>query len=156
MTVVKTRFESLAYRKQYETTMGTISAIWTNEGLRGLWRGWGLTLMRDAPYAGLVYSILEGLKPILGEDFKGKASASLLAPLTATFLTTPFDAIRTRVQLKPTSYPAMIPAFAKIGRDEGISGFYRGAMPRMVKKTLGSAISWFIFAELYTRDNKEQ
>jgi solute carrier family 25 protein 38 len=152
MTVVKTRFESLAYRRQYETVLGALSAIWSAEGVRGLWRGWGATIMRDAPYSSLQYAILGRLKRIFGDDRRGWSISSLLAGASATLITNPFDTARTRIQLKPTGYPSMLIALTKIAREEGMAGFYRGAMPRMVKKSLSSAIGWVIFEELMHRN----
>lgn len=136
--------------------MGALGGIWRAEGIRGLWRGWGATIMRDAPYSGIVFAIFERLKPVFGTDMKGKFGASFVSGLTATFLTTPFDAARTRVQLKPGSYPNWYAALGRIGREEGVSGFYRGTLPRMVKKTMGSALGWFIFDELMARHKSKE
>ncbi|KAJ8612971.1 hypothetical protein MRB53_037179 [Persea americana] len=52
ITVIKVRYESDLYA-EYRTLLGAARQIWSTEGLRGFFAGFGATALRDAPYAGL-------------------------------------------------------------------------------------------------------
>jgi solute carrier family 25, member 38 len=56
--------------------------------------------------------------------------------------------IKTRIQLKPTEYQNLLHGTVKIWRDEGANGFFRGMVPRLLRKSMSSAISWTIYEEI--------
>ena len=63
--------------------------------------------------------------------------AGLFAGMTASLAVNPLDVIKTRLQVlkrvegEPT-YNGIIDCAAKIYRQEGITAFYKGAVPRMI------------------------
>lgn len=79
--------------------------------------------------------------------------AGLIGGFAATFLTQPQDVIKTRMQLKTYSINQMnqnasiLKIIHYIYQEEGLSGFFRGASPRFLKRCLGSAITWMIYEE---------
>ena len=87
-------------------------------GLLGLFRGYEATLLRDLPFSTIYFPLYVHLKfgaePVLEAlQVANPATAALLfaglgAGAVASFLTTPFDAIKTRVQSQQTS-PAVRP-----------------------------------------------
>ncbi|OAJ45219.1 hypothetical protein BDEG_28377 [Batrachochytrium dendrobatidis JEL423] len=143
ITVVKIRYESL---------WNSMSSIWRTEGIPGFFRGFGATILRDAPYAGIYVFFYENFKLILGGAINSPVAinlgAGMLSGFSATLLTQPFDMMKTRMQLKPLEYPSLLQSFAKISAAEGMTGFFSGIVPRLIRKSLGSAISWTLYEEV--------
>jgi solute carrier family 25 protein 38 len=79
--------------------------------------------------------------------------AGLVGGFAATFLTQPQDVIKTRMQLRVYAInqaqrkASILETISLIYREEGLSGFFRGALPRFFKRCLGSAITWMIYEE---------
>jgi solute carrier family 25, member 38 len=63
VTVVKSRYESTFYN--YNSLGSAFSHIVKNEGVKGLFAGFGSTTLRDAPYAGVYMVLYEWGKLIL-------------------------------------------------------------------------------------------
>jgi solute carrier family 25 protein 38 len=59
--------------------------------------------------------------------------------------------VKTRIQLKPQEYKNMVFAFNKIFKAEGSRGFFAGMAPRVIRKSLSSAISWTVYEEIIKR-----
>ena len=149
LTVLKVRFESSSYPK-YTSMFQAAGQVIKLEGIRGLFKGWGATAIRDAPYAGLYLAFYDPLKRFLGAEsaLDRKIASGLAAGSAATILTQPFDMIRARIQLQPECYQNLAQASRKIVYEEGISGLFKGAVPRIARKSLGSAITWAVYEEL--------
>lgn len=168
MTVIKVRYESNLY--SYKSILGAGRDIARTEGLKGFFSGFGATAIRDAPYAGLYILFYEQFKkklslltqkvPVAGElaaSMKGSTSASInfgsgvLAAGLATAITNPFDAIKTRIQLRPKEYLNMVHAGKKIVREDGVKALFDGLGLRMGRKAISSALAWTLYEELIRR-----
>lgn len=67
-TVVKARFESSHFSKDaYPSLPRALAQIYQFEGVKGLFRGFSATAMRDAPYAGIYLASYEKAKEGLGK-----------------------------------------------------------------------------------------
>ena len=158
VTVLKVRQESRLYAGPIYRTL---RHVWRTEGVVGFFRGFGATALRDAPHAGIYVATYERTKSvigmIMGDTGKTKAlwinaTSGLVAGCVATTLTHPFDLIKTRVQLDRVRYTNILRAAIKILREEGVMGMWSGLLPRVIRKTLGSAITWTVYEEF--RRNK--
>jgi len=140
--------------------------------MRGFFSGFGATAMRDAPYAGLYVLFYEQLKRRLSalrtagilpdysqpqDGMKIHVSAPInflsgvLAAGSATAITNPFDAIKTRLQLMPEKYGNMIRAGRQMVRDEGFRSLFHGLGLRIGRKAASSALAWTLYEELVRR-----
>ncbi|KAF9097791.1 hypothetical protein BGX29_003625 [Mortierella sp. GBA35] len=156
-TVIKVRYESNLYN--YKSMSSAFTSIFRNEGIRGLWAGFGATAMRDAPLAGLYVLFYEQAKVRLG-DLRASSpyfdvstpTVHMVAGVTAGFfsttLTHPFDMLKTRMQLKPAEYKNVLQAARKVLMEEGAIGFLDGILVRTVRKSIHSAISWTVYEEV--------
>lgn len=153
-SVVKTRFESQKFGDNLRIGIfESFLSIWKSDGVKGLWRGWGSTIMRDAPYAGLYLAMYETVKPLVADkqSLTTRAVSASLAGALATMATHPFDLIRTKIQLDPSTCPNTYRTMKVILKgDSGLAGLYRGLVPRLARKSLSSAIAWATFEELVT------
>lgn len=74
--------------------------------------------------------------------------SGLLAGMTASTITQPFDMLKTRMQLKPSIYKTLAQSAKKVYLEEGLMGFFDGISVRLIRKPLNSAISWTIYEEV--------
>jgi solute carrier family 25 protein 38 len=136
-----------------------VSSIVKEEGIRPLYRGYGITLVRDVPWAALQFSLYMKFLEIIPVIFLNKEngpssmgislSASLSGAL-ATLITHPADVIKTRLQLQRGSlalarYRHSPDVVVKIWREEGFKTFFRGVVPRLVHRSILPAITWPVF-----------
>ncbi|KAI1765992.1 Dor1-domain-containing protein [Hypoxylon sp. FL1150] len=169
LTVIKVRYESNLY--SYKSIAGAARDIYRTERLPGFFAGFGATAIRDAPYAGLYILSYEQFKKRLsswhfpsssaphgvGIDMGGSLSATInftsgtLAGATCSFISNPFDAVKTRIQLQPRQYRNMIQACRKMVAEEGVRSLYDGLALRMTRKAISSALAWMLYEELIRR-----
>lgn len=178
VTVLKVRYESSYYA--YTSLAGAAKHIVASEGLRGFFAGFGATAVRDAPYAGLYVLVYEQAKARLGalkhaailEENGGVAVlgagggtatatatsaastnfvSGVVAAVSATTITNPFDAIKTRLQLMPAKYGNMVQAAGMMLREEGVRSMFDGLSLRIGRKALSSALAWTVYEELIRR-----
>ena len=161
VTVLKVRYESTHYA--YKSLAGAAKDIMVREGPRGFFAGFGVTAVRDAPYAGLYVLIYEQAKAHLGNltsstqlaSASGSASinfvSGVLAAVTATTMTNPFDAIKTRLQIAPGRYRNMVQAARMMLRNEGIRSMFSGLSLRIGRKAVSSALTWTLYEEVVRR-----
>jgi len=152
-TVIKTRFESRAFH--YSSTAHALISILRTEGLRGLTRGLGPTLVRDVPFSGLYLMFYEQLKTWVPEEVSRTQSSAavhfscgLVAGLLASLVTQPADVIKTRLQLSSGSGLRLTGAVLQIYRDRGLGGFTTGLVPRSLRRTLMAALAWTVYENM--------
>lgn len=157
VTVLKVRYESSHYA--YNSLLGAARDILAKEGPRGFFAGFGVTAVRDAPYAGLYVLIYEQAKARLS-SFTASGSTSsapinfasgIMAAVTATTLTNPFDAIKTRIQIAPVKYRNMVQGAKIMLGDEGVKSMFSGLSLRLGRKAVSSALTWTVYEELIKR-----
>jgi len=163
ITVLKTRFESGKFN--YTRMSTALLEIYSREGVRGLCCGLVPTLVRDAPYSGLylmfytqlkqnVSSTLLQVHPALDVRNNGYLasithfSCGISAGLLASLVTHPADVVKTRMQLEPLIYPSVTKACKQIVVLSGPRGFLIGLAPRMLRRTLMSALAWTCYEEI--------
>lgn len=166
ITVLKTRFESGKFN--YTRMSTALIEIYSREGVRGLCCGLVPTLVRDAPYSGLylmfytqlkqnVASTLLRANPALDVRNNGYLASithficGINAGLLASLVTHPADVVKTRMQLEPLIYPSVTKACKKIVVLSGPRGFLIGLAPRMLRRTLMSALAWTCYEEIMRR-----
>ncbi|KAF3007175.1 hypothetical protein E8E14_002375 [Neopestalotiopsis sp. 37M] len=174
LTILKVRYESNLY--SYTSLAGAASDIYQKERVRGFFAGYGATAVRDAPHAGLYVLFYEQFKKrlskIYGRSNKGavgdatsSSSSSMTSSLAATinfssgamasatcsFITNPFDAVKTRIQLQPHEYRNTLQAMGKMIREEGVRALYDGLALRLTRKAISSALAWMLYEEIIRR-----
>ncbi|RYO99540.1 hypothetical protein DL764_006781 [Monosporascus ibericus] len=170
LTVIKVRYESNLY--SYRSITGAARDIYKTERIPGFFAGFGATAARDAPYAGLYVLTYEQFKKQLSSFYdhplllptaghKADMATSLsaiinfasgsLAGATCSFISNPFDAVKTRIQLQPHSYRNMAQASRRMIVEEGVRSLYDGLVLRMTRKALSSALAWMLYEELVRR-----
>ncbi|EDW16109.1 S-adenosylmethionine mitochondrial carrier protein homolog [Drosophila mojavensis] len=159
--IAKQRSQTLLGHKQHQTALQILVRAYRTEGLRrGLYRGFGSTIMREIPFSLIQFPLWEYFKlqwtPVTGFDSSPitVALCGAVAGGIAAGLTTPLDVVKTRIMLadresllRRRSIPAVLHGIYK---ERGISGLFAGIVPRVLWITLGGAF-FFGFYDLTTR-----
>eukprot|EP01117_Protostelium_nocturnum_P011679 TRINITY_DN4250_c0_g1_i1.p1 TRINITY_DN4250_c0_g1~~TRINITY_DN4250_c0_g1_i1.p1 ORF type:complete len:285 (+),score=63.92 TRINITY_DN4250_c0_g1_i1:260-1114(+) len=161
-TVVKTRFEGLG-SNHYRGVWDAFKTIGSKEGARGLFSGLVPTILRDAPFSGIYYFLYQRIRkfskdssiPVLGNSFLAGGTAGIIA----TLATHPQDMIKTRLQISPVNKSKRYPTIdlcKSVYRESGILGFYKGLLPRIIRRPLVSAITWTSYEQVKLLFNRTQ
>ncbi|KAK7261821.1 hypothetical protein RIF29_28142 [Crotalaria pallida] len=111
--------------------------IWRNEGLRGIYRGFGITMLRDAPAHGLYFWTYEYTREKLHPGCRKSSEESLntmlisggLAGVASWIFGYPLDVIKTRLQAQTPSslkYDGIFDCLRKSVKEEGYVVLWRG------------------------------
>ncbi|VVC89018.1 mitochondrial glycine transporter-like isoform X2 [Leptidea sinapis] len=154
ITVIKTRYESGVYK--YNSLSGALKAIYKAEGIRGLACGLGPTLARDAPFSGLYLMFYTQTKQSVPKEWLQSPTAAsgihfmcgVAAGIAASLVTNPADVLKTKMQLYPEKFPNAMSAAIYVHQNYGVRGYFKGAVPRMLRRTLMAAMAWTVFEEI--------
>ena len=113
---------------------------------REMYRGWGITVMREVPFTVIQFPLWERMKEwrrrTQGTDnisgLEGGIFGSV-AGAVAAGVTTPLDVLKTRMMLA-RERQAMIPLLMSIMRESGPRAFFAGLAPRVLWISAGGAI----------------
>ena len=133
--------------KSQLTALGVVKSL----GLRGLYKGLVACLMRDVPFSAIYFPTYAHLKrDIFNYDPQDKnkrarlhtwelLTAGGLAGMPAAYLTTPFDVIKTRLQIDPrkgeTRYTGILHAARTILKEERFKSFFKGGGARVLRSS---------------------
>jgi len=131
------------------TSLDTFKILLSNEqkeGLvKGFYRGWGTTIMREIPFTIIQFPLYEWLKKTWSSKqnspvnpIQGAFCGSIAGGVAAA-LTTPLDVLKTRIMLNEKRVSAFYLAKV-IFREEGIKVFWNGVGPRTMWISAGGAI----------------
>jgi len=138
--LVKIRLQLQNIGQSIETQKGPMRVaknIWKIEGLRGIYRGLGITMLRDAPAHGLYFWTYEYAREKLHPGCRRSCEESLntmlvsggLAGVVSWVLSYPLDVIKTRLQAQTLSsqkYRGILDCLRKSVREEGYEVLWRG------------------------------
>ncbi|KAJ0124726.1 PET8 related protein [Diaporthe amygdali] len=123
-------------------------------GLPGVWRelyrGWGITIMREVPFTVIQFPLWEALKSYSrrrqpgggsGGDVSAGESAlyGSISGAVAAGVTTPLDVLKTRVMLS-TERQRVWDVVTGILRQHGVRPFFAGIGPRVMWISIGGAV----------------
>ncbi|KAJ4721928.1 solute carrier family 25 member 44-like [Melia azedarach] len=125
------------------------------EGIRGMYRGFGLTALTQSPasalwwgaYGAAQHMIWRSLgyrddtekKPSPAEMVGVQATAGMVAGACSSVLTTPIDTVKTRLQVMDNfgaGRPSVLKTTKALLKEDGWWGFYRGFGPRFLNMSL--------------------
>ncbi|KAK7325180.1 hypothetical protein VNO77_29318 [Canavalia gladiata] len=138
--LVKIRLQLQNTCQLTETQNGPITVankIWKREGLRGIYRGLGITMLRDAPAHGLYFWTYEytreklhpGCRKVSGESLNTMLIAGGMAGVASWVFSYPLDVIKTRLQAQTRSslkYKGILDCLRKSVNEEGYVVLWRG------------------------------
>lgn len=153
-TVLKTRYESGEFR--YNNMCNGITSIYRVDGVKGLFSGLIATLLRDVPFSGLYFMFYTQLKELhkMMDDVPDSRlpllhfTSGVTAGMMASMITQPADVVKTHMQLYPKKYGKLRYAALFVYQRDGVIGFWRGIVPRTIRRTLMAALAWTVYEEV--------
>ncbi|XP_044252305.1 mitochondrial glycine transporter A-like isoform X2 [Tribolium madens] len=153
ITVVKTRVESGVYG--YNGVTSALREIYKTEGLRGMTCGLIPTLFRDAPFSGLYLMFYTQTKLLVPREILDSSMASpahftcgVTAGVLASVVTQPADVLKTKMQLYPNKFNGLWSVVVYVHGKYGVRGYFKGMVPRMLRRTLMAAMAWTVYERL--------
>ncbi|KAK3943588.1 mitochondrial carrier domain-containing protein [Diplogelasinospora grovesii] len=160
--VVKQRAQAGQFGGSSLLSLKAILSQYSTVGLAGVWRelyrGWGITVLREVPFTVLQFPMWEALKAwgrdrrarvghgLLGDSPSGSevsaAESALYGSLSggvAAAVTTPLDVLKTRVMLS-TQRESIFTVAGDIFKHGGLRPFFSGIGPRVMWISIGGAI----------------
>ncbi|XP_010923203.1 uncharacterized protein [Elaeis guineensis] len=160
LDLVRTRLAAQTKTIYYRGISHALCAIYRDEGIRGLYKGLGATLLGVGPSIAISFSVYETLRshwqlqrPNDSALFLSLACGSIsgIASSTVTF---PLDLVRRRMQLEGAVGKARVynsglfGTFRHIIYTEGFRGLYRGILPEYYKVVPGFGIVFMTYETL--------
>lgn len=155
LTLLKARLESGLWG--YTTLHGGLQAMYRTEGVKGMYKGVGATMMRDAPYSGAFMMAYEASKKMhrrmAGHNdeappFFANLAIAVTSGMFACGITHPFDVVKTLVQVHPQRYQTTLGAWTQTFAERGVLGFYTGFGARLARKSAMTGITWTCYEQI--------
>jgi solute carrier family 25 S-adenosylmethionine transporter 26 len=144
--VIKQRTQSLQFNSSLESFKFILSNK-SGEGiLKGLYRGWSTTIMREIPFTIIQFPLYEHLKSMWADfenvdrisPLKGALCGSIAGGFAAA-VTTPLDVLKTRLMLSKERI-GVVSLFKNLVKEEGYKVLFSGIGPRTMWISAGGAI----------------
>jgi solute carrier family 25 S-adenosylmethionine transporter 26 len=127
------------------------------QGIRGLYRGYFSTVVREIPFSAIQYPLWELFKRIWSDrqhkqvDPWQAAICGALSGGIAAFLTTPLDVVKTRIMLADKqaaeANTGYVNVLKNVWLEEGVRGLFAGVVPRVLWISFGG----FVFLGAYEK-----
>lgn len=75
-------------------------------------------------------------------------TCGVVAGLLASAVTQPFDVVKTKMQLYPNQFTSFHQAIFYVNKKYGPQGFFKGLVPRMLRRTLMAAMAWTVYEQV--------
>ncbi|XP_075678667.1 tricarboxylate transport protein, mitochondrial-like [Dermatophagoides pteronyssinus] len=155
---IKVKFinDRFSDRPKYNGLIHGIKEIIREKGIRGTYQGVMPTLIKQGSNQAIRFFVFDSLqewhnnRQPMDKDKNKKILIPIfgaIAGATSVFGNTPMDVVKTRMQgLEAHKYRGVIHCMTKIYRNEGLLGFYKGLVPRLVKVSLEVAIAFTMYS----------
>ncbi|GBG34310.1 Mitochondrial carnitine/acylcarnitine carrier protein [Hondaea fermentalgiana] len=139
---IKVILQTQGEKKLYNGPIDCAKKIYAEEGIRGLYKGTALTLLRDGPGSVAYYGAYELMKVNMPNAVPGGASGALstifcggMAGVFNWIVAVPPDVLKSRFQTAPTgTYPGGIRQVAtELIAKEGVASLYKGLAPALAR-----------------------
>lgn len=143
----------------YNSVFNGARKIYSTEGARGFLKGTVPAMLKDAPFAGLYYALMnitkDQLKPLNLSASTSTMTAGMVAGMIATSITHPLEVLRTIAQVDSNNkQDGLFTKLNQIWGKDGVKGLTKGLAPRLLKKPLANTISFAMF-EIAKKESKE-
>mmetsp|Transcript_101628 Transcript_101628/g.180209 ORF Transcript_101628/g.180209 Transcript_101628/m.180209 type:complete len:291 (+) Transcript_101628:12-884(+) len=141
---------------RYSSLAGTLRTVAAEQGFTGLYAGIVATGIRQGSAVGVRFALYGHIKKTIVSDPPQIWQPALAGGMTgcvSTLLNNPIDVVKSRIQAqqgKDKEYTGTWHCFRSIVRSEGVSALYKGVAPRLMKISIGQAITFAAY-ETYSK-----
>ncbi|CAF1105605.1 unnamed protein product [Rotaria sordida] len=140
------------------TIRTTLNSMINEGGIRSLWRGNLMNVIKISPETGLRFMSYEAFKRLVGQtqtyeiSILEKFLCGSTAGFTASALIYPMKTIKTRLTIRKTNeYKSIMDCMMKIYHGEGLRAFYKGLLPSALAILPASGIELALYETLKRR-----
>jgi len=144
--------------RQFTGMIDCLTKIAKNDGMAGLYRGFIISVLGIMAYRGAYFGIYDsGKELILPKDANILLKFVFAQFVTGTsgFMSYPFDTVRRRLMMmsgkkkgvEAIQYKGTLDCFAKVYQQEGIRGFFKGALSNFFRG-IGASLVLVMYDEL--------
>ncbi|OZJ06920.1 ADP,ATP carrier protein, mitochondrial [Bifiguratus adelaidae] len=133
--------------RQFNGLLDVYKKTLRSDGIAGLYRGFGLSVVGIMIYRGFYFGLYDSLKPLLPEKYRRNFLATFAlgwgVTNAAAFLSYPVDTVRRRMMMKSgeaVKYASSIDAFRQIITQEGWKSLFRGAGANVLRAVAGAGV----------------
>ncbi|CAO1624346.1 unnamed protein product [Parajaminaea phylloscopi] len=163
---IKTRLIDDARKPKSERRYGGLVAgsakILREEGLAGIYKGLGPTMVRQGANSAVRLTTYSSLRALATKDGRKPGSAETfgmgaIAGIVTVYCTMPFDVVKTRMQSSSASqYTGAINCATTMFKSEGIRRFWKGTTPRLTRLVLSGGIVFVVYENILTLLDKTE
>ncbi|KAL8710423.1 MAG: hypothetical protein Q9220_005024 [cf. Caloplaca sp. 1 TL-2023] len=137
--------------KKFHSSSHAVRAIYQEYGFMGLYHGYAGTTLKQAGATAFrmgTYNILKDFEKSynMAQTTVTNFANGAVAGTVTTFMTQPFDTIKTRSQSAKGS--STVDAFRSILADDGIRGFWRGTTMRLGRTVFSGGILFTVYEQV--------
>ncbi|XP_065371308.1 putative tricarboxylate transport protein, mitochondrial [Calliphora vicina] len=155
METIKVKFvhDQRSSEPKFKGFFHGVRTIIQTEGIGGIYKGLTATILKQGSNQAIRFFVMETLKDVYkGNDPEKKVpklvvgAFGAIAGAASVFGNTPLDVVKTRMQgLEASKYRNTADCAMQILRNEGISAFYKGTVPRLGRVCLDVGITFMIY-----------
>ncbi|KAI0566726.1 Mitochondrial carrier [Gracilaria domingensis] len=159
LDLLRTRFAAQSEPRQYPNLRHAMAIIYSREGVRGFYAGLQPTLLSVVPYMSIQFAVYERAKQkILSKSSRQdlhpteSVATGAVSGVVSKLLTLPLDNAKKIMQVggqfqanKVTADHGMSDVLARVWSMYGWRGWFRGAMPSILKAAPNSAITFSVY-----------
>ncbi|XP_054005038.1 mitochondrial basic amino acids transporter-like isoform X1 [Hylaeus anthracinus] len=147
--LTKTRMQLQVSSTRFSGPLQCLKHTYKYEGIRGVFRGLGITFLREAPSFGIYFTTYEALtktsenKPV---STGCMLLAGGLAGSASWMITYPLDVVKSRIQADSKRYAGMLDCLKQSVKAEGYSCLYRGLGSTILRAFPTNAVTFAVVA----------
>lgn len=148
--LVKSRLqmEGVGSHTKSSSLTSMVKKLVKEKGILGLYKGLGITLVRDIPSFAFQFAIFEKVKEFVRIRFGDSSLSSFIAGgaslLTVWALGHPIDTLKTRIQCAETKM-GIVECSKEIYRTSGVKGFFKGLQPCLLRALVTGSMRFIVF-----------
>jgi len=149
----------LAHGAKYQKVWPALKTIVAEEGVRGLFRGNFVNVIKAGPQSAIRFYTYEGFKKMTQDDqgnlsVTNKMWAGASAGVVSVIMTHPLDVVKTRLSIGNPNSTMIVDTIKNIYKHEGLLGYARGLSAGILNIAPFSALN-FTFYELIKENTKK-
>jgi solute carrier family 25 citrate transporter 1 len=145
--------DKLSAEPRYKGLFHGMYTIFQEKGFNGVYRGALPTVLKQSTNQGTRFLVYAESRKFLDNYFNSTTFKDFMsgcfAGICSVFVNNPIDVVKTQMQgLEAQKYNGTLDCFAKIFKNEGVVGFYKGVTPRLIRVSLDVALTFTIFSKM--------
>ncbi|XP_076651307.1 mitochondrial basic amino acids transporter isoform X2 [Halictus rubicundus] len=150
--LAKTRIQLQTSSGQFSGPLQYLKHTYKYEGYRGVFKGFNITVLREAPSFGVYFLTYEAITRSSGNEPVSTPCMLLAGGIAGTaswVLTYPLDVIKSRIQADNNRYTGVVNCFRQSIKTEGYSCLYRGVSSTILRAFPTNAVTFTVVTWIF-------